>query len=213
MALADLASTPPTPAPSPPDPYALEAEMMAQQQQDEPQSGDTQAQPEKEDPVARLMRWGDPTKAINIAMELSEVQLSMIATRVLDETQIDEKSRTDWLKQGKDAMDMCLQKTKAKNSPWPGCSNVIFPLITQAADQFAARAYPAIIANRNVVKGVVSGDDDGTPETDQQTGQPVIDPTTQQPVWAVAPGEKAKQAQRIGDHMSWQLVEPALAPR
>jgi chaperonin GroES len=44
---------------------------------------------------------------------------------------------------------------------WCGNSNVIYPLMTTAAIQFAARAYPAIIRDRNVVKGTVIGDDKG----------------------------------------------------
>lgn len=91
---------------------------------------------------------------------------------------------------------------------WCGNSNVIVPMITKASFDFAARAYPAIVPNRNVVRGVVIGPDDGTPQIDPRTKQPVPNPQAQgQPMWAVQPGALRKRADRIGDHMSWQLLD------
>jgi chaperonin GroES len=212
MALAEIAQ-PIKPSPPPSDDFALEEELLRQRQENQPneaagygQEGLAAAK-EPEDPVARLMRWGDPKVSLNIADELSDDELSGIGMRVIEETDIDENSRKEWLEMGRKALDLCLQKAAPKTSPWPNASNVIFPLMTQAADQFAARAYPAIIQNRNVVKGVVSGDDSGIPQIDERTGQPVIDPQTQAPVWLQEPGAKAARALRIGEHMSWQLVE------
>lgn len=87
---------------------------------------------------------------------------------------------------------------------WVGNSNVIYPLITTASIQFAARAYPAIIPGRNVVKGVVIGSDDGIPL--MANGQPVIGPNGQ-PQWIVPPGAKRIRADKIAEHMSWQLLD------
>lgn len=203
MSLADLAIKPS----ASPDAYSVEDDLMDQSRDLEPEEGDELPDTPKEDPVAKLMRWGDPTVSLNIATELTDIALGSIGMRVVEETEIDISSRSHWLEQGKKAMEMALQKPKAKTFPWPNSANIIFPLMTQAADQFAARAYPGIIQNRNVVKGIVSGQDDGTPQIDPQTGQPAIDPNTQQPLWQVPPGAKAARAQRIGDHMSWQLIE------
>ena len=86
---------------------------------------------------------------------------------------------------------------------WCGNSNVIYPLITVAAIQFHARAYPAIIRDRDVVKGTVIGQDNGTPATDQ-AGKPIIGPTG--PFWRIQPGAKQVRADLIGRHMSWQLL-------
>jgi chaperonin GroES len=91
---------------------------------------------------------------------------------------------------------------------WVGNSNIIYPLITQAAIQFNARTYPAIIKNRNVVKGVVWGTDKGTPATldGKPDGKPKLHPDGT-PIWLSAPGEKRKRADRVGEHMSWQLLD------
>src|SRR6185436_13377813 len=122
--------------------------------------------------------------------------------------EIDVESRWDWMDKSKKAMELAIQVAEEKQYPWPRASNVIFPLMTNAAIQFAARAYPAIIQNRNVVRGIVIGPDIGKPVMNQM-GQPIPDPRTQgqSPLWAEPPGSKRLRADRIGEHMSWQLLD------
>jgi len=143
----------------------------------------------------------------NIAEHLTDEQLSSIGQRVHREYMIDVNSRAEWKEKTELAMELALQAAKQKQYPWPKASNVIYPAITTAAMQFAARAYPAIINSRNIVRGVVVGPDTGTPMINPQNRQPLIDPQTQQPVWKFAPGEKRIRAEKIGDHMSWQLLD------
>ena len=40
-----------------------------------------------------------------------------------------------------------------------------------------------------------------------QPGQPPAAAPPQQPIWLIKPGEKTERAERIGEHMSWQLLE------
>lgn len=148
-------------------------------------------------------------KAVNIAEEMDAAELSKIGERVVREYEIDKNSRSEWKEKTEKAMEMALQVAKEKQFPWPKASNVIYPLMTNAAIQFAARAYPAIVANRSVVKGVVIGNDDGEPEMGPN-GQPVTMPDAQgQPVivWKREPGAKQAMADNIGEHMSWQLLD------
>lgn len=195
-----------------------------------PAGGDDQA---KEEPhLDRFARWlADPTNPVNIATELTDEELGTIGTKVLEEYQIDRNSGDEWREEAEKAMDLAMQRVKPKTKPWADASNIIYPLVTQAADQFAARAYPGIILNNSVVKGVVSGDDEGIPlppeqalpgalpqGTPSQGGQallampqPSASPQAPDPnnpaLWQVMPGLKAKRAERIGAHMSWQLLE------
>jgi chaperonin GroES len=74
-----------------------------------------------------------------------------------------------------------LQIVEEKSTPWPNASNVKYPLLTIAALQFNARAYPAAIQKGKVVGTKITGAD---PE-----------------------GEKAEQAKRVGEFMNWQLLE------
>ena len=152
-----------------------------------------------------LFRW---VEAANIATELDDSLLGEIGLKVEREYKIDHDSRSDWMAKSKKAMDLAMQVAETKQYPWPRASNVIYPLMTTAAIQFAARAYPAIVSNRNVVKGVVVGMDEGVPAINPQTGvPPLIDPRTGQPMWIVEPGAKRNRAGKIGEHMSWQLLD------
>ena len=183
-------------------------EDMANARMMEP--GDDPLPTEQEQPAEsgfeKIMRWSDETQTNNIAEELDEGQLSGIGMEAIREYDIDIESRKRWAEDAKTALDLALQRTTPKSYPWPNASNVILPMMTEAADQFAARAYPAIVPDRNVVKGLVYGPDNGTPQMGPD-GAPIIDPASQQPLWMVPPGEKQRRADRIGDHMSWQLLE------
>ena len=93
----------------------------------------------------------------------------------------DKQSRSKWERRTEAAMDLAMQIQKEKSFPWPNCSNVTFPLVTIATMQFHARAYPAIIPGPDIVQYRVLSDD---PE-----------------------GQQRQRANRIGRHMSWQLME------
>lgn len=150
---------------------------------------------------ATLSRWA---KATNIATELEPMLLSAIGNMVVQEYRVDKVSRSDWEAKTTEAMKLAMQVVQRKQYPWPGASNVIYPLITSAAIQFAARAYPAIIDNRNVVKGTIVGNDNGTPAAGPLG--PKVGPQGNVLEWKIMPGEKTARAKKIGDHMSWQLL-------
>jgi len=176
-----------------------------------PQTGAPQTGPDPEH-VQKLQAW---IKSPNIAEELDQTLLDEIANRVKTEYDIDVTSRADWKTRTEEAMELAMQVAKEKQFPWPKAANVIYPLVTTAATQFAARAYPAIVNGRSIVRGVVIGEDDGTPQINPQTGQPVMQPgppgpdgqPTPIPVWATPPGSKLQRASGIGEHMSWQLLD------
>ena len=157
----------------------------------------------------QLMRW---IKMPNIAEDQSipEDTLNTIANRVKQDYDLDEESRAEWKSAYEKWLDQAMQIAEEKSYPWPGASNVRYPLLTNAAIQFAARAYPSIVRDRNVVKGTVIGDDKGEPVIDPNTGQQAQMPGPggqMQPVWKVPPGAKATRADNIGRHMSWQLLD------
>ena len=150
----------------------------------------------------------DQIDQVNLAENYAPDVLDKLGQLVLFEYKIDENSRSDWTDKAEKAMKFATQEPEEKVYPWPKSSNIIFPLITQAAIQFNARTYPAIIQNRNVVKGVVWGTDKGTPATEdgKPDGKPKVHPDGSA-IWLSAPGEKRKRADRIGEHMSWQLLD------
>ncbi|HDA7351596.1 TPA: hypothetical protein O5T82_002316, partial [Staphylococcus aureus] len=141
----------------------------------------------------------------NIATELDNEQLEKIGYDVEREYKIDKASRQDWEESSNRAMDIALQVRKPKNYPFDGAANIKYPLVTVAALQFGARAYPAIVDGSRIVKAQVIGNDQGVPIKDDN-GDPRVDPLSGEPLWIMPPGFKRAKADRVSKHMSYQLL-------
>ncbi|WP_342626919.1 co-chaperone GroES [Nguyenibacter vanlangensis] len=152
----------------------------------------------------RLARWIDSP---NIAVELDEATCGQVADRVARDYRADEESRAAWKESCHRWLDLARQVSEPKTYPWPGASNVIYPLLANAAVQFAARAYPGIVRDRDVVRGTVLGDDSGVPLRDPSRPGQVLRGPDGAPLWLVPPGAKRTRADAIGRHMSWQLLD------
>src|SRR5580704_2385636 len=184
---------PPTATPVPaPEPEQVPPESESE---DAEQDNGTYGRPEDSSIKEFLVSQIDE---VNLAENYAPDVRDKLGQLVVFEFNIDENSRSDWKDKAEKAMKFATQEAEEKTYPWPRASNIIFPLITQAAIQFNARTYPAIVKNRNVVKGTVWGTDKGTPATED--GKPDGKPKMHQdgqPVWLSAPGEKRKRADRI----------------
>jgi len=119
--------------------------------------------------------------AKNIAELLPESKLDYIGKEVIEWYGGDEESRSEWMERNDMWMKLASQLIEEKTFPWRGASNVKYPLLTTAAIQFHARAYPALINGPEPVKASITGKDDL-----QQT--------------------KHKRARRIGSFMSYQIL-------
>ncbi len=158
---------------------------------DEPAEVPAEARPD-EPALARLKRWAG---TVNIAEELPDDLRGEIAQRTHQDWRIDDDSRADWKHRYKEWMKLACQVAEQKTYPWPNASNVIFPLLTVAALQFSARAYPAIVRGSEVVRGKV----DKTEAREAAMAQPGA------PQAAPVP-HLFSRAQRIAHHMSYQLL-------
>lgn len=117
----------------------------------------------------------------NIAERLNQEELDKIGREVVEGYKNDKQSRSKWEHQVKGYYELALQVAKEKSFPWPKASNIKFPLISTAAMQFGARAYPTLVpANGKIVQIKVFGAD---PEN-----------------------QKAARARRIASHMNYQLL-------
>jgi chaperonin GroES len=116
----------------------------------------------------------------NIAKELDQELLNKIGAQLKTNIDIDIESRMDWEKRNDVWMKLATQVMDNKTFPWPGASNVKFPLLATAAMQFSARAYPALVPGPNLVSAFVVGKDTS--------------------------GEKQKSAERVGKHLSFQVL-------
>lgn len=130
---------------------------------------------------SRIKLDDETVRSPNLCDRFSAVDLVKIGGEVHAGYLRDKTSRSKWERRTQSAMDLAMQVQRDKNFPWPGASNIAFPLITIAALQFHSRAYPAIVSGTDVAKCRVIGDDES--------------------------GEKTQRAERISTHMSWQVLE------
>lgn len=132
--------------------------------------------------VTRKLKIDSETaSAANLCNKLTSEDLVAIGQLVLEGYRADKYSRRTWLKRNEAGLNLALQLSKAKSWPWPGCSNVVFPLVAIGVLQFSARAYGNLIQGTEVVGCRVIGED--------------------------FDGEAKKRSDRIGCHMSWQVME------
>lgn len=117
--------------------------------------------------------------APNLCDKLDDQALGKLANAVIEGFDIDKGSMADWEERMQRGLDLAMLVKGEKSYPWTNAANIRYPLITSAALQYNARAYPAIVPSTDVVKVSVQGQD-------QQ-------------------GQKAGRAKRVASFMSWQL--------
>ena len=127
------------------------------------------------------LEMSEITSSPNLAKHFTNEELRKIGSCVYEDWMSDSLSRGDWENRTADSMKLAMQVAEQKSFPWAGASNVKFPLITIAALQYQARAYPALISGTQIVKARVIGSDPN--------------------------GEKATRASRISQFMSYQVLE------
>lgn len=117
----------------------------------------------------------------NIADELDQEELDELAALVKEGFEYDLRSRSEWEENLQTWTDLALQVKEEKTWPWRGASNVKYPLLSTAAMQFNARAYPSLVpSQKNVLNFEVVGKD---------------------PM-----GEKHAKAEHLSTFMSYQLL-------
>lgn len=86
--------------------------------------------------------------------------LSKIGELVVEGYTVDEDSRSEWRDNIKEVMELIkVDVNERKTTPWDGASNIKYPLIKEAAIDYASRTLPEIIQNDRIVKSAVVGSD------------------------------------------------------
>ena len=117
---------------------------------------------------------------LNLAEYLSEEELADLGEKLRKAFEADLQSRVNWEENVDTWMKLAVQYKEDKTFPWPKAANIKYPLLTTAAMQFSARAYPSLIVNKKPVKGRVIG-----PDNQQLTAI----------------------SEKVATHMSYQLLE------
>jgi len=117
----------------------------------------------------------------NLVLTLDKEILQKISTQCKTGFETDLRSRQEWERDLDDWLKLAMQIREEKSYPWPKASNIKYPLISTAAMQFAARAYPSLVpSSGKVVNATVIGKD----------------PT----------GQKRAKGDRVAMYMSYQVM-------
>lgn len=118
----------------------------------------------------------------NIADEVDDKILEEIGTAVYEGYEKDCASKRNWDEMIDEYVKLAAQVKEPKSWPWQKAANVKYPLLSTAALQFQARAYPSLVpADGKIVNMRVVG----------------VDPQ----------GVKALKADKLAKHMNYQLLK------
>lgn len=188
--------------------------LVAEADYDEPAEAVLADEP---DAVGKLLALAQSEGDISRAW--SDEALAKLGRDVVGDYARDDGDRSEWKRIVLKAQKSAAQESRGtKDYPWKGAANVHYPLLTVAATQFNARAYPAIVKGDEAVSVKVVGADRGRPammQTPQGVipvpqigpdGQPIVGPDGKpQIMWAIPPGAKASRAQRVKDYLNTVL--------
>lgn len=128
--------------------------------------------------AARLLEFAQADG--DISDKLTAEELTTLGMKVVTDWERDDGERAGWKADVEKALKQAAQdEPAAKDYPWPGASRVQYPILVVASQQFAARAYPAIVRGDEAARvKVIGADKDGT---------------------------KAKRAERVKDYLNYLL--------
>lgn len=160
----------------------------------------------------RLAKFAAATGDISDQLDAGE--LATLGHRVVEDWQTDKGSIQAWRDMAENALKLAKQDPSAdKTFPWAGASNIQYPLLTVASQQFAARAYPAIVKGDEAVGMKVIGfppqqpdmqppPQEAGPEATQQFQSAVIIPFQQaQKAWQ----DKQGRSRRVKTWMNYHI--------
>lgn len=117
---------------------------------------------------------------VNVAEDLDAETIQRIEKKVLDDFDIDNRSREEWMKKMDAAIKLSKMIIAERYYGGEQVASAAYPLIASAAVNFNSRSYPEIVKGTDVVKCQVMGKDDQN--------------------------LKKKRGRRVADHMSFQIL-------
>jgi hypothetical protein len=136
-----------------------------QEEMDEPQGLEI----EIEDPEAVTIgtdgfeleiRKGDPDEEdfdANIAEEMDDSELSLLASELLGDFEDDISSRKDWMQTYVDGIDLLGMKLEERTEPWAGACGVTHPLLSEALVKFQSETIMETFPAAGPVKTKIIG--------------------------------------------------------
>jgi len=93
----------------------------------------------------------------NLAEQLGEGDLDVIARELSDAYDGDKESRSDWSSTYAEGLDLLGMKYDDRTSPFPGASGVSHPLLAESVTQFQAQSYKELFPAGGPVKTQIMG--------------------------------------------------------
>lgn len=118
--------------------------------------------------------------AENLAEQLSESELSSIASSLIGDFEADIASRKDWIQTYVDGLELLGLKIEERSEPWEGACGVYHPLLAEALVKFQAETMMSLFPAQGPVRTHILGKE--TPE-------------------------KKKAAERVQEDMNYQLTD------
>ena len=129
---------------------------------------------EIEDPESVTLRTGDmeieiepssetsDTFDANLAEEMDEGALDMLASELLEDFEDDVTSRRDWIQTYVDGLELLGMKIEERTEPWEGACGVYHPMLSEALVKFQSETMMATFPAAGPVKTQIIGKE--TPE-------------------------------------------------
>lgn len=132
-------------------------------------------------PILRIEKTEDEDEFDkNLAEDLSEDQLQMLASDLVGDFDDDISSRKDWMQTYVDGLQLLGMKIEERMEPWPGACGVYHPILSETLVKFQSETIMEIFPAQGPVKTQVIGKE--TPE-------------------------KKEAAERVQEDMNYQLTE------
>ena len=103
----------------------------------------------------------------NLAEELSDADLSRVATTVLEEFESNKSGRKDWEDTYTNGLELLGFKYQDRTEPFRGATGVTHPLLAEAVTQFQAQAFGELFPSGGPVRTEIVGR--VTPEAEKQS--------------------------------------------
>lgn len=98
-----------------------------------------------------------PIEETNLAEDLDDEELRLIAEKVIVDYDKDLESRSEWEEKTATDLKLFYQTDRAENPPWEGASDESIPILTEAVNQFQSRTYKSFFPNRYFVDAIPAG--------------------------------------------------------
>ena len=116
----------------------------------------------------------------NLADQMSDDSLKLLASELVSQYQGDRDSRSEWEETYIKGLDQLGLKIEDRTLPWPGACGVFHPMLTEAVVRFQSQAITEIFPANGPVKTKILGTNNK---------------------------EKEKQSQRVQDYMNYLLTD------